>query len=840
MHILRTGRRATIAGLAALCAVATAFSADWRAWQREQDGIDPAKRDLGGLDLRIGLDKQSGWPRLGREMLIGFDRHTDKSDGGVNASRGYSPIWFGTVHAAGGSAPVVSDCLTTWTGSTLSMAYAPGALAASDVESLLTLRASRLTPGVLVTVPGNLLLFGGTGFAGEKQDHPIKFGGFSGPATPKWFATRSGGEIAIREADKIAELPLDGLGGGWLLCWYGKNSFFHGNTRSSAEIHYGWAGVKIWDDGVYKGDCPFLILFHKAPLWLEADWTQGLEIEPEDQDCRVFVLPLLGELIPKSEDTEEWAGGLPQEIIDRCDWWAAHSDKVPLDAAESYGYDAATDTITITEKFTYEPFRAGNRIAAPVPPVMAVAHLAGFAPLSFSHAPEDAKLFTAVGDYLAVPGVETYEMRFKGLGKYIDPRPAPEGAAPERLVKILEDEVRRIVDAGHLAPWSRIKKNCPGWTGNFVSSQVHYLPGETQHFLAETLPFLSEPLKGEVIAYMKEETDEFPPYAMPALPTDLGARREWYPLSGEFLTNSPASSQHFNNINRFPSGQKFVRDRKLIMSCAPYYMASHYAAAGKDGFEEAWSMVPDIMDQYLNRLDWASGTRQWPDQYADRGGQRSASRYYRAQGDWYGTGGMPDVNNLFAGVIGLARLARLAGDADAEVFARGLFARIAALRYAFGRMTGRLYDCGLLTLTDKQTGKEQDLRVPYAVDEFGMTIRLLIANYQPNGLTLLRDATPELGAFCRDFLKTETMAYYDDMLQYMPHWHLAWVEQGVEDESGCPLPQDQYQTFMAYALVDRKPAAWLESRIDLPWCERGDLYYLAKLAETIRAHMSEH
>jgi len=150
-------------------------------------------------------------------------------------------------------------------------------------------------------------------------------------------------------------------------------------------------------------------------------------------------------------------------------------------------------------------------------------------------------------------------------------------------------------------------------------------------------------------------------------------------------------------------------------------------------------------------------------------------------------------------------------------------------------MTWHLYDRGLLTFNEYQKDKVQDSRVPYAVDEYGMSIRLKITNYQPNGMTVLRDAVPELGAFARDFLKTETMAYIDNMTVQMPHWYLAWVEQGVEDESGCPLPQDQYQTFMAYAWVAEKPAAWLEQRVDLPWTDRGDLFYLHKLVETMRA-----
>lgn len=804
---------------------------DLDAWQNETHAFNPAVKDLGGLDLRVGLDKKTGWPRIGREMLICFDRHTDRATGGVNASRGASPIWFGTVQVPGAASPAVVRCERTWTGAHVAL------VAQKAARPLLTIHTSRLTPSIRIEAPGDLRLFAGDGIAGERITQPARYGGFVGTARPNWYATRGPGGIVVKDASGLDTLPLEDLGRNWLLCWYGAGSYFFGATRSSVETHYGWDGVRIWNTSVYPADCPLLILFDKPPRALEAEKQGGLRIESGGKGCRVLVLPIFGEFLPRASDTEKWSqAGLPKDLVDRCDWWAAHLDRVPTGVKETYAYNPQADAITLTESFTYAEFRPGTGVAAPVPPALGTASLAGFPLLTFSKAPMDLKMFTAVGDYMAVPDVTSYQMTFKGLGKYLAPRAAPSGAAPARLAAILEEEVKRIVAAGHLAPWARVKKNCDGWAGNFVCSQVHFIPGEIQYFLAEAMPYLSPPLQEKVRQCLRRETEQYPPYdpARPALPTDEGARREWYPLSPEFLAVKPPS-KGYNNIHRFPSGHYFVGVRKIIMPNVPYDLAAYYAAVGKEDLGPHWNKIQAILRPYCGQLDWAAGFHQWPGKYA----KSPSATYGREQGDWYGTGGMPDVNNFFAGTIGLARLARLAGDPKTETLACGLLARAAAVRYAFGKMTGRLYDLGLLTLAENQADKNQDIRVPYAVDEYGMSIRLKITNYQPNGLTVLRDVVPELGTFARDFLKPETMAYIDNMTAEMPHWYLSWVEQGVEDESGCPLPQDQYQAFMAYAWVAEKSAAWLEARLDLPWTERGDLYYLHKAVETLRAHQRE-
>ena len=70
-------------------------------------------------------------------------------------------------------------------------------------------------------------------------------------------------------------------------------------------------------------------------------------------------------------------------------------------------------------------------------------------------------------------------------------------------------------------------------------------------------------------------------------------------------------------------------------------------------------------------------------------------------------------------------------------------------------------------------------------------------------------------------------------------WYLAWNHRalpGYGAEADVFPPQYQHTLFMAKAWVLGAEPGELEGCLDLPWQQRGDLYYIHKLAETVRAH----
>ena len=49
-------------------------------------------------------------------------------------------------------------------------------------------------------------------------------------------------------------------------------------------------------------------------------------------------------------------------------------------------------------------------------------------------------------------------------------------------------------------------------------------------------------------------------------------------------------------------------------------------------------------------------------------------------------------------------------------------------------------------------------------------------------------------------------------------------------------PSDAYQVFCAHAQILDASGQQLARWIDVPWLDRGDLFYLHKLAETVKAY----
>jgi hypothetical protein len=112
-------------------------------------------------------------------------------------------------------------------------------------------------------------------------------------------------------------------------------------------------------------------------------------------------------------------------------------------------------------------------------------------------------------------------------------------------------------------------------------------------------------------------------------------------------------------------------------------------------------------------------------------------------------------------------------------------------------------------------------------------------NYWYNRLTphLLpfRDLTPELGRFLADYLKPECQAYSMRILENQPHGQIAYAEAILSAEVGFNPPCDAYGHFLARAWILGEKPAELTGLIDVAWLPRGDLYYLHKLGEVLRA-----
>lgn len=352
------------------------------------------------------------------------------------------------------------------------------------------------------------------------------------------------------------------------------------------------------------------------------------------------------------------AASLNFEIVDQINWRGERADCVAESVEETYSYDPTSDTVTITATFDKQGL-------APVPPLLALAVKYGF-PAQVTPRPVDTGKPSALGPLLGVVGADQYTVTVKGLGKYVLPRAVIVARpAPARLQQELEGEVSKIIRAGHLAPWLCLL-NVPGSGADDRGDVYWHNPAETLYLLAEAAPLLPPESRQALTNYLRAERDGFPPEQLRSVSFTTGARREYCEPAEALLKKW--EEKNFRYLTRSPPG---------IWSL--YGLARYHELIGEKPSSEVMARCREIVARSLEHRDWA--TLYW---------RRGHTPTFNA---------VHGVNQLFAGLVGYIRLARLANDRDAEHLAWGLFARAAALRFALGKYTQYMHEARLFNVS---------------------------------------------------------------------------------------------------------------------------------------------
>jgi len=588
--------------------------------------------------------------------------------------------------------------------------------------------------------------------------------------------------------------------------------------------------------------------------WRVWVWRAGLHALQLIAGSLIFLLPVPAE-----------AASLKFDVLDKVGWRGDRTDAVPASVEETYSYDEAADTITIAVKFDKKGF-------APLPPMLALAAKYGF-PVKVAGSLAETSHKSVLGPLMGVEGADGYTYAVKGLGKYVLERPAlGAGKGADKLQKMLEGQVRRILDAGHLAPWLFLV-NVPGSGSDDRGDVYWHNPAETLYLLAELAPLLSLEVQDALKKYLKTERESFPPEAKSSVPIAEGARREYCSPDKKLL-------------KRWEDKTLAYRTKAEPGIWNLYGLARYYEATGDKPSQEVMGRAKLLLSRSMERRDWA--TLYW---------FRDHTPAFNA---------VHGANQVFAGLIGTIRLARMVGDKEAEALGWGLFARTAALRFAMGKYTQYMQDAHLFNrYYDYRPGrafkgaKREDLviqaetdparyeipkdpawwvkqrnndwmgelvtwnwskpidnvRQVHRLDETGVDVwewsgvdcggtgqkrdvseqkDYWYARLAPY-LLPFRDMVPELGRFMADHLKAEAEAYCGRVVENQPHWHITYAEAILSAEDGFNSPSDAYGQFLARAWVLGEKPEQLERCLDVPWLKVGDLYYLHKLAETIKA-----
>lgn len=620
----------------------------------------------------------------------------------------------------------------------------------------------------------------------------------------------SNGE-AVTLAAPGAPISPRGLDRGWLLV-YGlmeQDREWPADHKRAVAVHFGSRMAELERSLPKLYRPPLLFVFSQEPAAIETG--SALRFRYAASEARVAVMPLYG-IRPCEGDFPMggWQGKLPAQVKQRCDEWAARLGRFPLTVKETYAYDSPSDTVTVNGQVQFVPLRTAGEPWAPLPPVLALAADSGL-PVAFSKPPQDARFDTAYGPYRFIAGTDAYSWSVKGLGKYVAPAPAlgPSNPRSKPLEAELAAEVDKLLAEPYLAAWEfelmpAVRRSWVYWR----------MPSETAYYLAQILPALDRARQEKVRDYLRAFHARFPFLEKPSLPVSDG-RFGWRDHHANIL---------YDNGTDMPDKVTFAAVRGL---------ADYYAAVGEKPSPEDWKRCADLLAQSLAGCEWATGSwclDQSPDPVPPKNRGWGKDAEFAPQ----------VVNRQAANLIGFLRLASLAGQekSDAAALAWGNLARMLALRLALAKYAYWLSPPrGPAPLGPDWVpfGGANEVRF---MNQFEVNCWDHAQDWMMTSYIAFLDLTPEMAAFLRDHARREASDFLAAVDRSWPCWWLAhsFSRLGGDLGSGIIQPSNSHSLFIANAWIRDLPASELAARLDVSWTARGDLFYLHKLAETIRAY----
>ncbi len=727
---------------------------------------------------------------LGMEVSVGEEVHLKAglwvSAGAVSYLYGrfypWRPIgaqWdLGAIRADDGTAVKLLEETSDW-------AHARLVLGSSD-SAVVQVTLSRLTPAALLEMDASSL----------RLDWPQE---------SLMSAVKSENAVAV---ERFGQKSVTCGESGWVVLFWSepcKLTWPEGGIRQHISLS-GARGRELLERTRYR--TPMLVVFSRSATLERAEG--GIKFDLGAPGGKMVIMPLYGAEDPAGEhEIGKWAEGLPQDVIARCNWWAERLSRFPVTAQETYKYDAAEDKVTVSQRVEYVTVRAGGISCVPVSPIVALARTAGL-PITFDKEPTDASYRSAYGPYWVVDGVESSSWSVKGLAKYINDRPeiGPSTAGSKPLETELAAEVDKMLAEPCLAPWIYETRRF-GPMGN-----VYWrMPSETAYFLAQAMPVLGSEQQEKVRVYLRQYYQRFPFLETAALSTRQGSRRERY---------DPGRDAYYMK-NGAPDKVTFAAVRGL---------ADYYGAIDEKPTVEVWDKVQSLLVESLKGSEWATGgwcLDQTPEPIPP------SRRVWALDID------LPTkiANSHLSGLIGMLRMARECGQegSGAATLAWGRLAREFAYRLALAK-----YPYWLCP---------PDGPMPFAPDwtaHSGVNEVRFMNQFEVNCLDHTQDwcwslyvayleMTPEVGYFLRDYAKDKSVVFLEAVDRAWPLWWLANMtsEIGNDSSAGLIQPVNTYSLYMANAWIKGEDGPKLVKRTDVSWTARGDLFYMHKLAEAIKA-----
>jgi hypothetical protein len=328
---------------------------------------------------------------------------------------------------------------------------------------------------------------------------------------------------------------------------------------------------------------------------------------------------------------------------------------------------------------------------------------------------------------------------------------APQGAEARRVAAKLDAHVAEFLDG---FPWKAFH-NTLGISG-YEAYFNH--PDRVFHALVLSLPYLTPSTAAKAKAFLAAQLAAAPPWAEEGYENAAGKPRESYDVPDAFR----------------------IKGRGRALSAFGVYAFWEYIHAAKDAdaAKVHWAAVKARM-QTLLAADYRFDITK--KDYVKDEAQR--------------------LNGDAAGLVGLARLARLAGDAETEKQALFRARQVLELRVNLDRANPRI-----LEKTESTSAHLHAFKLARTVD--------LVA---PVG-ELLRTRTDGLAA---KRLKSVREA--------CPGWWMAFEDRFIGGENYTSPPHFARGLFAGAALVEGLDGPALLAAVDVPWC-KGDLHFIETCA----------
>ena len=523
----------------------------------------------------------------------------------------------------------------------------------------------------------------------------------------------------------------------------------------------------------------------------------------------VITMPLFGGLLADgaskalgARPPAAWDEGIPDPVLQHIRGWARRLRRIPVDVRSAW--ELTAEGVKITEAFQYEDledaWNTPKQTWAALPPAFALTKaMRGI--VSVEDGAKDVPYLSTYGPITVVDGKDSisYTIKIPQLQQYLWDKPVWfAGEKDSRTFKVLRETLRAEIDKilevnEHLAPFRNLGT---GSNGNWHWGS----PGETIVTLCWTLPFL-EPAKAEALkAYIRREFETYSPLKTSYAPVDRGARREFYDVKP---IGKGDDTRNLHNI----------------------YAVWEYAdkVAGEEVGRQLWPEAKKYLAAESQGFFWDAGES--PKPLESRGVKWAPS------------------NTRINGYIGYTRLARLAGDKQAEQWGTCLLARALAVR------CGQAWYHQYLVQNGVRPGLAH-FPPGFLVKDEKFSANLLPL-FDPSGLrfdaglygeewpyVFLNDLTPELGQFYGDQCREPVVACAKWIMWKCPG---CWLNRGMkifgssQGENWVIEPYIPWVNFLVQATVIRELPEELAWYVGDSRARFGDLYYLQRLALALRA-----